>query len=242
MVRLKTGTAINPFAYTAKTATQGLISAATGDLAVIRTQTRPRGRHAPIEYELHLNPAALGIAAVGAGLTMWLLQLKLGHKKTPVLLTHQVEADLPLNYTIADIDSKMPVGYDWTVAAPDQPFILAVAGVVILGLIGLQSPVPANTFIKYTEGEYMVKAIWGVKYHEAIGHNEQVPTGTGIITGHGLGYSAGAFTSVWVVDVPAWTEDVIVSYHLSGKCYKWDETTTFEVGDRKGFSLAGPWP
>ena len=77
MVKLKTGQAINPFAYTAKTATSGLITAATGDLAVIRTQTRPRGRHAPVEYELHLNPASIGVGIVGLGLATWLLQLRL---------------------------------------------------------------------------------------------------------------------------------------------------------------------
>ena len=78
MVKLRTGTAINPYAYTASKASQGLISAATGDLAVIRTQTRPRGRHGvPVEYELHLNPAALGIGIVSLGLATWLFQLRL---------------------------------------------------------------------------------------------------------------------------------------------------------------------
>jgi hypothetical protein len=77
MVKLKTGQAINPYAITAQTAAQGLISAATSDLVVIRTQTRPRGRQAPIEYELHLNPASMGVGLVGLGLMTWLMQLRL---------------------------------------------------------------------------------------------------------------------------------------------------------------------
>jgi hypothetical protein len=76
VVKLKTGTAVNPYAFAASKAAGGLIAAATSDLAVIRTQTRPRGRSPPIEYEIHLNPAALGIAAVGAALTLWLMQLR----------------------------------------------------------------------------------------------------------------------------------------------------------------------
>ena len=85
MVRLKTGTAVNPYAAAiggaaVKGASRvyGTFSdAITADLVVIRTQTRPRGRHAPIEYELHLNPAAIGIGVVGAGLALWLMQLRM---------------------------------------------------------------------------------------------------------------------------------------------------------------------
>ena len=92
MVKLKTGTAINPYAFAASKAASGLIAAATGDLAVIRTQTRPRGRSAPIQYELHLNPAAMGIAFVGFGLGLWLMQLRLH----PSIVTDQVKVvDVP---------------------------------------------------------------------------------------------------------------------------------------------------
>jgi len=54
--------------------------ALTADLAVVRYSYLPKKRRnrvqRPIDVELHLNPAGLGVAAVGAGLTLWLMQLR----------------------------------------------------------------------------------------------------------------------------------------------------------------------
>jgi hypothetical protein len=99
MVRLKHGTPINPYAYTASKAVGGLISAATGDLAVIRTQTRPRGRkHAPVELELHLNPASIGIGAVGLGLALWLTQQRVSQQDVAEM---RMVVDSPEHYVEA---------------------------------------------------------------------------------------------------------------------------------------------
>ena len=129
MVRLKTAPTINPYASAAKSAAGGLIAAATGDLAVIRTQTRPRGLRPPIEYELHLNPAALGVAALGAGLTLWLLQLRM----QPNLENEVI--------TVVDIPAVAESGH-WIEAIP------AVWGEDIYGYkVQVSPPVPSQYVI-----------------------------------------------------------------------------------------------
>lgn len=48
------------------------------DLFVLRGKTKPRRKgRAPIDYELHVNPLGIGIAAVGAGAALWLMQLRM---------------------------------------------------------------------------------------------------------------------------------------------------------------------
>jgi len=67
----------------AKGAANTISEALTADLAVVKWRSTPRKRskHSPIDYEIHINPAALGVAAVGAGLTLWLMQLRVGVQK-----------------------------------------------------------------------------------------------------------------------------------------------------------------
>jgi len=62
----------------AKDAAHTISEALTADLAVVRFEGKKRKGKKPVEYELHLNPAAFGVAVVGAGLAMWLLQLRVG--------------------------------------------------------------------------------------------------------------------------------------------------------------------
>jgi len=67
------------FGKAAKAAQASITEALTADLVVLRGTSRlSRRKHStPLEWEFHLNPAALGVAAVGAGLTLWLLQMRL---------------------------------------------------------------------------------------------------------------------------------------------------------------------
>ena len=61
----------------AQTASKAVSNALLADLAVIRTQTRPRGKRAqPIDLELHINPVSLTLAAVGGAAALWLLQIR----------------------------------------------------------------------------------------------------------------------------------------------------------------------
>jgi len=66
-------------AITAKKAPEAGVKPLFADLAVIRTQLRPRGkRKAPLDLELHVNPVAIGLTALGGALALWLLQLRVG--------------------------------------------------------------------------------------------------------------------------------------------------------------------
>jgi len=66
-----------PIAIAGQTAAQGIITAATGDLAVYRHQMKRRRKNrAPDEIELHFNPAAMGVGLVGLGLGLWLMQVR----------------------------------------------------------------------------------------------------------------------------------------------------------------------
>ena len=62
----------------ARSAQASITEALTADLVVLRGTSRlSRRKHStPLEWEFHLNPAALGVAAVGLGLTMWLTQTR----------------------------------------------------------------------------------------------------------------------------------------------------------------------
>lgn len=64
---------------------QAISSALAADLVVIRTQTTlGRGKKKkPVDLEFHVNPLGLGTAAVGAGLALWLMQLRLAPTTTP---------------------------------------------------------------------------------------------------------------------------------------------------------------
>ena len=77
-----TAAAAVPLVIGAGKAAQHTISEAlTADLAVIRWQGRtPRKRKGiarqPVEYEVHVNPAAIGVGAVGVAAALWLLDDK----------------------------------------------------------------------------------------------------------------------------------------------------------------------
>jgi len=68
---------IVPVFQASKRATAPISEALTADLAVLKGRTRGSKRKSPVDWEIHLNPAALGVAAVGAGLTLWLMQLRM---------------------------------------------------------------------------------------------------------------------------------------------------------------------
>jgi len=70
------------FGKAAKAAQASITEALTADLVVLKGQARlGRKRKGiapqPLEWEFHLNPAALGVAAVGVALTAWLFQVRL---------------------------------------------------------------------------------------------------------------------------------------------------------------------
>lgn len=71
--------AVPVIAESARKAGKTVMDVVTSDLVVIRTQTtRGRGKKKkPVDLEFHINPAALGLTAVGAGLALWLAQLRL---------------------------------------------------------------------------------------------------------------------------------------------------------------------
>jgi len=65
----------------AKSAAGTISEALTADLAVIRWQGKKLRNRRPIEYEVHVNPAAIGVGVVGVGLAMWLLQMRMSPTK-----------------------------------------------------------------------------------------------------------------------------------------------------------------
>ena len=75
-----------------RSAQASITEALTADLVVLRGTSRlSRRKHStPLEWELHVNPASLGVAAVGAGLTLWLLQLR----ASPHIVAERVKVDI----------------------------------------------------------------------------------------------------------------------------------------------------
>ena len=63
-------------AFTAEKTAQGISQAAFTDIAVIRGSTRYRKNRAPLDYELHINPAGIALGAVGGAVALWLLQIR----------------------------------------------------------------------------------------------------------------------------------------------------------------------
>ena len=63
----------------------------TSDLLVIRKRlpaSLKKKDRTPTDLELHINPAGLGIAAVGAAATLWLMQLNVRPDKVSVCLLY----------------------------------------------------------------------------------------------------------------------------------------------------------
>lgn len=61
-----------------------VLSGFASDLFVLRGSVRSRRKKGtPVNWEIHANPLGFGAAAVGAGLTLWLMQLRLYPNKYP---------------------------------------------------------------------------------------------------------------------------------------------------------------
>ena len=101
-------------AFIASKAAKTLSDALTADLLVISTQTRPSKRKkaliGPTNLEFHLNPAALGIAAVGAGLTLWLMQMRVHPRDTTVYNGEWYYSDGTIAAKTISLSAEQPSG------------------------------------------------------------------------------------------------------------------------------------
>ena len=91
-----------------KAAQASITEALTADLVVLKGTSRlSRRKHStPLEWEFHLNPAALGVAAVGAGLTLWLMQLRVGTDKKTVKYGYWYQVGLNKSYPEVPYDKR----------------------------------------------------------------------------------------------------------------------------------------
>lgn len=200
----------------AKPVWHGLFS----DLAVVRTQMRPKGKKKPpVDLEFHLNPAALGIAAVGAGLTIWLLQMKL--KPTKVRRIERRYIDVHYKEGTKEPDDFLPRGFEWTQPWVDTSdivqFVDASVGGIAPGVSWVASMLMG--YVTYT----------GFKYP---------PEMTMMYTT--LTYPKTISEGYWMVvkGVNVWVDPVIETWvHLWGDCYKATENGTVILQERDGFKV-----
>lgn len=120
----------------AKSAQHTISEALTADLAVIRWEGKtPRKRkgiaRTPVEYEVHINPAALGVAAVGAGLSLWLMQLRLQPTSNGSVVLMQRQGFGLSSLTSGAVPDAGSIGYG--VAGTGSPLTLGPDGFLMTG-------------------------------------------------------------------------------------------------------------
>ena len=71
---------------------KGVLDSFAADLFVLRGSTKPTKKNPGIGWEFHANPLGLGALAVGGGLALWLMQLRMHPQKVK---TYKTVVDTP---------------------------------------------------------------------------------------------------------------------------------------------------